>query len=128
MVVLKSPTNRRPRMASIAGAVGRIKRDALGAIDRATERLCWELGHNWRDRELDPTTTLALFVQQVLRGNVPCSEVRHIAGATFTASASCQARARLPLSLYQAMLTRAIDRALPHTWKDDHLWHGHRVF
>jgi hypothetical protein len=123
-------------MASIVGALERIKRDPLGAIDRAvTERLCGELGYDdWRDRELDPTTTLALFVQQVLQGNVPCSEVRHLAGsgnaagATFTASAYCQARARLPLSLYQAMLTRAIERALPHTSKTDHLWHGHRVF
>jgi len=118
-------------MASIAGALASIKRDALGAIDRAaTERLCWELGYDWRDRELDPTTTLALFVQQVLWGNVPCGEVRHIAagGATFTASAYCQARARLPLALYQAILTRAIERALPHTRADDRLWHGHRVF
>jgi hypothetical protein len=122
-------------MASIAGALARIKRDPLGAIDRsAIERSCRELGYDWRDRELDPTTTLALFVQQVLQGNVPCSEVRHLAGpgVSFTASAYCQARARLPLSLslslYQAMLTRAIGRALSHTRRDDQLWHGHRVF
>src|SRR5690349_3106631 len=111
MVVLSSPTNRRPRMAeSIAVALGHIKRDPLGVIDRdAVERLCREHGHAWRDRELDPTVTLALFVQQVVHGNVPCGEVRHIAGRSFTASAWCQARARLPLAVYQGMLTRACD-------------------
>jgi len=67
-------------MASIAGALARIKQDPLGEIDRvAVERLCWGLGHDWRDRELDPATTLALFVQQVLHGNTPCGEVRHLA-------------------------------------------------
>src|SRR6266550_8482401 len=73
--------------------------DALGALGRgAVERVCEELGHAWRDRELDPATTVALFVQQVLHGNVACSEVRHLAAraaapaARFTPSAYCQAR------------------------------------
>jgi hypothetical protein len=114
---------------SIAVALGHIKRDPLGVIDRdAVERLCREHGHAWRDRELDPTVTLALFVQQVVHGNVPCGEVRHIAGRSFTASAWCQARARLPLAVYQGMLTRACDAALPRTRERDHLWHGHRTF
>src|SRR5678816_3179103 len=91
--------NRRPRMAaSIAGAVARIKRaeDPLGVLGRgAVGRVCRELGHDWRDRELDPATTVALFVQQVLHGNCPCSEVRHLAaagaapGKVFTPSAYC---------------------------------------
>jgi hypothetical protein len=88
---------------SIAGAVARIKEDLAAALDpQAVERVCRELGHDWRERELDPAATVALFVQQVLHGNCPCSEVRHLAGpagvaARFTASAYCQARARLPL-------------------------------
>ena len=66
--------------ASIAGAVRRIKRDPLGALGRgAVEAVCGELGHAWRDRTLDPATTVALFVQQVLHGNCPCAEVRHLA-------------------------------------------------
>src|SRR5687768_16626776 len=92
--------NRRPRMAaSIAGAVAWIKRadDPLaGVLGRgAIERVCEELGHRWRQRELDPATAVALFLQQALHGNCPCSEVRHLpaakrAGADFTASAYCQ--------------------------------------
>ncbi|MGH7176185.1 MAG: IS4 family transposase, partial [Tepidisphaeraceae bacterium] len=58
----------------------------------------------------------------------PCSEVRHIAGKSFTASAWCQARSRLPLCVYQAMLTRVCDAALPRTRERDHLWRGHRTF
>ena len=85
-------------MASVLGAVARIKRDALDALDRrVVERVCDELGHMWRDRELDPATTVALFVQQVLHGNVPCSEVRHLAAAgdsSFTGSSYCQVKKR----------------------------------
>jgi hypothetical protein len=117
-------------MASISAALARIKRDALGVLDRgAIEQLCEELGHAWRERELDPANTLALFVQQIVHGNAPCAAVRHIArGRAFTASAYCQARARLPLALCQAMLTRAVEAALPRTREAAHLWHGHRVF
>ena len=122
--------------ASIAGAVARIKRggDPLGVLGRgAVGRACRELGHEWRERELDPATTVALFVQQVLHGNCPCSEVRHLpcarrAGATFTPSAYCQARSRLPLAVYQSLLTRVVDAALPHTRESGHRWRGHRVF
>jgi hypothetical protein len=127
--------------ASIAGAAARIKRadDPLGVLGRgAVGRVCEELGHDWRERELDPATTVALFVQQVLHGNCPCSEVRHLpaarragagSGADFTASAYCQARSRLPLAAYQALLTRVCDAALPATRQAEHLWLGrHRVF
>ena|SRR5438477_11786441 len=102
-------------MASIAASIARIKQDALGALGRGViEKVCAEFGHAWRDRELDPATTIALFVQQVLHGNVACSEVRHLAAAaskTFTPSAYCQARARLPLGVVQSLLKRVCDAA-----------------
>ena len=118
-------------MANLLGAIARIKHDALGALDRtAVERVCGELGYaGWRDRELDPATAAALFVQQVLHGNVPCAEVRHLAGRDFTPSAYCQARARLPLGVLQALLGRVCDAALPATRLAEHRWLGrHRVF
>lgn len=116
-------------MASIAGALERIKRDPLGVLDRdVIGRVCEDNHYAWRDRELDPATTLALFVQQVIHGNCPCAEVRHLGGGSFTASAYCQARARLPLQVYQDLQSEAIDRALPHTRDERHLWHGHRTF
>ena len=117
-------------MANLLGAVARIKRDALGALNRrVVEEVCDEFGYEWRDRELDPATTMALFVQQVLHGNTPCSEVRHLAGKSFSASAWCQARSRLPLKVVQSLLTRVCDAALPATHLTEHLWLGrHRVF
>jgi hypothetical protein len=123
-------------MASIAASIARIKHDALGALGRgAIEQVCAELGHAWRDRELDPATTVALFVQQVLHGNLPCSEVRHLAaagvapGKVFTPSAYCQARGRLPLGVVQGLLTRVCDAAMVATRESNHLWLGrHRVF
>lgn len=122
--------------ASIAGAVARIKRgDPLRTLGRgAVEAACDELGYAWRDRTLDPATTVALFVQQVLHGNCPCAEVRHLPGCdcSFTPGAYCQARARLPLGVFQSLLTRVVDAAaaaLPRTREPQHLWRGrHRVF
>ena len=115
--------------SSIAGALARIKQDPLGAVTRvAVERVCREVNYTWRDRELDPATTLALFMQQVIHGNAPCSCVRHLAGRTFTASAWCAARSRLPLAVYQGMLTRVCDAALERTRETNHLWLGHRTF
>jgi len=116
-------------MASITRALRRIKQDPLGVIKPSVvERLCEELGYQWRQRELDPTVTVALFVQQIIHGNTPCSEVRRIAGRDFSASAWCQARGRLPLDVYQGMLTRVCEAALPRTRQQNHLWRGHRTF
>jgi hypothetical protein len=116
-------------MASIVAALARIKQDPLGAIKPAVvEALCDELHHDWRGRQLDPAVTVALFVQQIIAGNAPCTEVRHLAAESFTASAWCQARARLPLAVYQGMLTRVCDLAWPRTREKQHLWHGHRTF
>jgi len=117
-------------MASITSALARIKRNPLGALHpQATNRICRELGYQWRNRELDPAATIALFVQQVIHGNAPCSEVPHLAGGQrFSASAYCQARARLPLAVYQTLLKRIVEAALPATRRSEHLWHGHRTF
>ena len=71
-------------------------------------------------------------MQQVVHGNVPCSEVRHLAAGgkrRFTPSAYCQARVRLPLAVVQSLLTRVCDAALRATRQRDYLWLGrHRVF
>lgn len=115
---------------SLTAVLAQIKGDVANAVSpAAVAQVCAELKYDgWRESPLDPPTTLALFVQQVLAGNVPCSEVRHLAGKSFTASAWCQARARLPLAVYQAMLTRVCDAALPWTRESQHLWRGHRTF
>jgi hypothetical protein len=116
-------------MASIAAALMRIKTDPLSVINpAAVEALCEELHYDWRRRQLDPATTVALFVQQIIHGNTPCTEVRHLTQQSFSAAAWCQARSRLPLEVYQGMLTRVCDAALEQTHEKQHLWHGHRTF
>ncbi len=117
-------------MASLADTLDRIKLDPFAFLDRPfIEQAARDAGHRWRERELDPATTLALFVQQVIAGNVPCTAVRHLAGRSFSASAYCQARARLPLSVYQEMLHRVHELGvLPSIGKAEHRWRGHRTF
>jgi DDE family transposase len=136
MVVLKSPTNRRPRMASIASSLKRIKDNPLSILGKGLiESVCRERDYLWRERELDPATTFALCMQQVVRGNIPCSEVRHVASSvgpkktgSFTPQAFCGARARLPLAIYQTLLTEVYQQIVPVTRREEHLWHGHRTF
>jgi hypothetical protein len=116
-------------MASIAASVQRIKDNPLAVLNpQVIERVCREQNYTWRNRELDPATTIALFMQQVLGGNTPCSEVRHIAAGSFTAQAYCDARARVPLAVYQALLNEVYQAVVPLTRRNEHLWHGHRTF
>jgi Transposase DDE domain len=116
-------------MASIAYALQCIKHDPLAIVDRPTvERICREHDYHWRERELDPATTVASFMQQVLHGNTPCSEVRHLAEGSFSAQAYCQARHRLPLGVYHDLFSHVCEHLMPQTHRSGHLWHGHRVF
>ena len=116
-------------MASIASALERIKQNPLGAVGPSLiEAVCERHGYSWRERELDPATTIALFLQQVTHGNLPCTEVRHLAGQSFTAQAYCQARARVPLKVYQELLSVVCNAVLQQVGRSAHLWHGHRTF
>jgi hypothetical protein len=116
-------------MASISHALQRIKHNPLGILNRElVERACHENRYRWRERELDPATTIALFLQQVVHGNTPCSEVRHLVGGSFTPQAYCDARARLPLAVYQTLLTEVYYQIVPHLSDERNLWHGHRTF
>src|SRR5450432_1848653 len=116
-------------MPNIASAVQRIKDNPLALITRSRiERICREHNHVWRDRQLDPATTVACFMQQILRGNIPCSEVRHLAGGSFSAQAYCDARARLPLAVLQGLLLDSHQLVMSQTSRTEHLWHGHRTF
>jgi hypothetical protein len=114
-------------MASITTALGSVKRD-LGRLlePAAIERLCRTAGHRWRERLLDPVTTLLLLVLQVLEGNLACAALRHLSpGRPFSAAAYCRARRRLPVAVLGGLLTRtaAAAGAGPGT-----LWRGLRTF
>jgi hypothetical protein len=121
-------------MASIRSSLQRIKDNPLGVLDQTlVEGVCREHNYTWRNRELDPATTIALFLQQVIHGNASCAEVRHIAAGldaarSFTAQAYCDARARLPLAIYHTLFNEVYQRIVPLTRRCEHLWNGHRTF
>jgi hypothetical protein len=117
-------------MLSIAKALERIKGAVTETIPEGLiEELCREAGHRWRDRDLGPVITTHLFLRQILEGNVPVGELRRQSGLSFTDSAYCQARARLPrvvLDRLQGAVTGALD-ALTEP-RPSELWRGHRVY
>lgn len=108
-------------------ALRRIRQDLGNHLDRsAVERICQQLGHTWRQGVLSPHATLHWFLLQVLSGNTALEHIATLAKKAFTDSAYCQARARLPLAVYQAVL-RALTKALVRETFNG-LWHGHRTF
>ena len=76
---------------------------------------------------LTPATTIQLFLLQMLHGNTACRHLPHLSGLRFSASAYCQARARLPLHLFELLLTRLCTSAQSHI-SDEGRWQGHRTF
>jgi hypothetical protein len=98
MVMLKSPTNRRPRMVSIDSCLEAIKSDAGRWLDAdRIVSLCRE--HDYfpeADGALPPARVIELFMRQIAAGNAPCEAVRLMGEGQFSASGYCQARMRLP--------------------------------
>jgi Transposase DDE domain len=116
-------------MASVGASLERVKSDPLGILtEELVESACRRHEHEWRDRRLGPATTVGLFAQQVLAGNCPCSEVRHIGGSSFTPQAYCAARSRLPRAVLETLFFEVYRRVAGQTGEPDHLWHGHRTF
>jgi len=93
-------------MAIIATNLARIKSDplrCLGGESRVNEHFALA-GHKWRERLLDPATTLALFILQILHGNTAITHLRHLVRGTVAASSYCEARARLPLAALATLI------------------------
>src|SRR5947207_3674388 len=109
MVVLTSPTHRRPRMVhSIPGALARIKAE-LGQVlpDAAIDDAARALGHRWRNRLLTPCVTVHLFLLQLLV-RVALAGLRHASGLPVTAQAVCKAKQRLPLDLLLRLIEHVV--------------------
>ncbi len=115
-----------PRITTV---LTRLKADWAAQLQPdAILAVCQEVGYtSWRDRVLTPVTTIQLFLLQILHGNTACSHLPHLSGLRFSASAYCQARARLPLHLFGLLLTRLCTSAQARI-SDEGRWHGHRTF
>jgi hypothetical protein len=109
-------------------ALRQIQQDLAKYLEPAAIfKLCRAARYRWRQRVLDPVTTIHLFVLQILHGNTACSHLPHLAKKRFTPSAYCQARARLPLKVFQKLLNN-VGQALQAVTDRAELWLGHRVF
>jgi Transposase DDE domain len=90
--------------------------------------VCHEIGYTaWRDGVLTPVTTMQLFLLQILHGNTACCHLPHLSGLRFSAAASCQARARLPLRLLDLLLERFASAVQPCPSSEGR-WRSHRTF
>lgn len=115
-------------VASILRAVHEIKSDVARHLEATMiERICRQLGYRWRERLLGPAATVHAFLLQVLHGNTACDHLPHLMGRRFTGEAYVQARARLPLALFERLLTAICD-ALGACRDESARWLGHRVW
>jgi hypothetical protein len=113
---------------SIPEVLRQFKSDVARALSpEIIARVCRSLHLTWRDRVLDPATTVHVFLLQILHGNTACTALARLAGLSFTASAFCAARKRLPLALFQDLLERVCDALYPEV-QDTGRWRGHRTW
>ena len=114
-------------MTSFAAAVDRIKGDISRAVPAALiTRVTAALGITGRDRVLTPAVTTHLALHRALHGGTAITHLRHLAGASFTPSAYCQAIARLPEAFFGLLQVLVTDRLRDDRPEDR--WHGHRLF
>ena len=110
-----------------------IRQDVATHLDKeAINAVCREEKYTWKDRLLNPANTIHLFILQVLNENTPLNDLPRRSGESFTGSAFCKARKRLPLGVFKGLLRRLADTLLPHSRgahaDDEGRWFGHRVF
>src|SRR5829696_2653825 len=114
-----------PRIIPI---LGRLRQDIAADLAKQTiEEACRQAKHTWRQRLLDPATTSYLFLLQVLHGNTACQHVVHFGGWSFSDSAYCQARKRLPLAVFHWLLEKVAATSRAAT-EGTSRWLGHRVW
>jgi hypothetical protein len=89
--------------------------------------VCHDMGYEWRERCLDPVTTMQCFFVQIVNGNTACPHLHHLTKLDVRASAYCQARTRLPLEVFHRLL-RAVGDDLQREPLEEGRWLGHRTF
>jgi hypothetical protein len=114
--------------AHVHAALRRVQRDIAQLLEPAhIEAICKEAGYHFRQRILDPVTTIHLFLIQILNGNFAIARLKDFTDRAFSEAAYCKARARLPLQVLQTLLRRVGDAWQP-TMDVQGRWHGHRTF
>jgi hypothetical protein len=113
---------------NIPQIVRQFKADVAKALSAETiNKICGYLQYHWRDRVLNPTNTIHVFFLQILHGNTACTALARLAGLSFTATAYCAARKRLPLALFHDLLQHVCDALYPEVMNSSR-WRGHRTW
>lgn len=113
---------------NVVEAVRQIKADLAERLSKAfIEGLCKSIGYTWRERRLGPVATIHLFLLQVLNGNTACDHVPRLAELNVTGDAYCKARARLPVELFERLLS-AVCESLGSCLDEGARWCGHRLW
>jgi len=74
-------------VSSIVEAVAQIKQSVADCLSPAAiEAACREVGHQWRERQLGPVTTVHAFLTQVLHGNTACEHAVRLADLSCSAT------------------------------------------
>ena len=88
-------------MASVRRSIEKIKSDPTKFLTpQSIIHACEGVGHEYRDRVLGPVETIQAMFVQAVHGNLPIGGVVRLHHETFTASAYCQARQRIPLEVF----------------------------
>src|SRR4051794_40321176 len=129
MALSNEPSAGGPRMhRPIHNALRALRQDLPSHLDESTiNAACHQVGHTWRDCLLTPVAILHWFLIQVLHGNTALQHISLLADRQFTDSAYCQARLRLPLAVFQAVLKGLVE-ALGPDIDATARWLGHRTF
>lgn len=92
-------------MARILTALAALRRQPL-CLDSAPDlaQICRDQKHAFRARLFTPLVTLQLFFLQILHCNTAITHLRQLAGFQFSASSYSDARARLPLVVFEKLL------------------------
>jgi hypothetical protein len=113
---------------NIPQIVAQFKPNVAVALSAVTIlKICRDLGYTWRERILDPVTTVHVFLLQILHGNTACSAMSRLAGVAFSAAAYCDARSRLTLAVFEQLLQRVCDALFPDLEATGR-WRGHRTW
>jgi hypothetical protein len=114
-----------PRIVTI---LGRLPQDLATELSPdAIKQACQQEKYSWRDRLLNPVTTVYLFILQVIHGNTACSHTVHFGRWNFTDSAYCAARKRLPLAVLRRLAALIAERFRTTTTAAS-TWYEHRVW
>lgn len=106
----------------------RLRQDIARRLEpESIQSVCRSVGHTWRESPLNPVAVIHWFVNQILHGNSSLQHISLLGGRTFTDSAYCQARSRLPLAVFRGVLANLIKTMIPQT-QSEGLWRGHRTW